>query len=76
MRLSVGSVRPLSIRWRAGPLFTGLRRGAQRKAGPGQKSPLWWGGKLRDCNMQLRAHVAVLRFIQRANGGMRLVWRK
>src|SRR5215213_4095034 len=29
---------------------------------------------LRDCNMQLRVHVALLRFIQRANGGMRLVW--
>jgi hypothetical protein len=31
---------------------------------------------LRDCNIESCTHVAVLRFIQRANGGMRLVWRK
>ena|SRR5215203_5695756 len=33
-------------------------------------------GILRDCHMQLRAHVAVLRFIPRANDGMRFVWLK
>jgi len=42
MRLSVGSVRPLSIRLRVGALFTRLCRGAQRKAGPGQNHRSRW----------------------------------
>ena len=49
MRLSVGSVRPLSIRLRGGALFTGLRRGPSARPARVRITPLRWGVKPGGC---------------------------